>query len=264
MKEEILNITGMSCASCAMRIEKGLLKEAGVKNVNVNLALEKATIEYDENLFNSGKISEKIKDLGYGVIEKEPETGRNEAEINVLGMSCASCVGRVEKAINRLPGIVSSSVNLATEKAHVEFDRSLINVEKVLEAVEEAGYKASAVMPETGDREKEAREREARDLSLRLVAAAILSSPLLLAMITAMAGIEISLLHNPLFQLAVATPVQFVIGWRFYKNAFHSLKSLSPGMDLLVAMGTSAAYFYSLYNGFLREYPAGVKPELYF
>ncbi len=264
MKEETLNITGMSCASCAMRIEKGLLKEAGVKNVNVNLALEKATVEYDENLLNNGKISEKIKDLGYGVIEKEPETKKNETEINVLGMSCASCVGRVEKAINKLPGIVSSSVNLATERAHVEFEKSLVDVETILKTVEEAGYQASEVMTEAGDREKEARDRETGGLRLRLVAAALLSSPLLLAMITAMAGIKIPFLHNPFFQLAVTTPVQFIIGWRFYKNSYHSLRALSPGMDLLVAMGTSAAYFYSLYNGFFRTYPAGTKPELYF
>jgi Cu+-exporting ATPase len=247
-----------------MRIEKGLLKEAGVKNVNVNLALEKATIEYDEKQIDSGKIPEKIKELGYGIIEQEPGPGKNEAEINVLGMSCASCVGRVEKALNRLPGMVSSSVNLATEKAHVEFDNSLLDLNKVLSVIEEAGYQASEVKPETLDHEKEIREREAGHLRLRFFAAAILSSPLLLAMITGMTGIEISLLHNPFFQLAVTTPVQFAIGWRFYKNAYHSLRSLSPGMDLLVAMGTSAAYFYSLYNGFIRNYPAGTKPELYF
>ncbi len=264
MKEETLNITGMSCASCAMRIEKGLGKEEGVKRVNVNLALERATVEYDESLVNSGKISEKIKDLGYGVIEEETTTGSNRAEINVGGMTCASCVGRVEKAINRLPGIVSASVNLATEKAHVEFDRAAVDVDKIVKAVEEAGYRASAVRAETEDREKEAREKEERNLKLRLIAAVILSSPLLLAMITAMAGIEIALLHNPLFQFMVATPVQFIIGWRFYRNSYHSLRSLSPGMDLLVAMGTSAAYFFSVYNGFVRNYPPGSKPELYF
>lgn len=264
MKEETLNITGMSCASCAMRIEKGLGKEEVVKHVNVNLALERATVEYDESLVNSGKISEKIKDLGYGVIEEETETGSNRADINVGGMTCASCVGRVEKAINRLPGIVSASVNLATEKAHVEFNRTAVDVDKIVKAVEEAGYRASLVRAETADREKEAREKEERNLKLRLISAIILSSPLLLAMITAIAGFEIALLHNPLFQFAVATPVQFIIGWRFYRNSYHSIRSLSPGMDLLVAMGTSAAYFFSFYNGFIRNYPAGSHPELYF
>ena len=264
MKSETIGITGMSCASCALRIEKGLNKEDGIANVNVNLAMEKATIEYDESIVENESIINKIHDLGYGVIEEEPAKTENEVELNIYGMTCASCVGRVEKALNKLPGIKSASVNLATEKAHIEFDSGSIDVSEITRTVEDAGYRAEEVIAETRDKEKEAREKESRSLKIKLISSIILSSPLLLAMITGFLKIPIEILHNPVFQLVVATPVQFIIGWKFYKNSYHSLKALSPGMDLLVAMGTSAAYFFSIYNGFFKEIPIGSSPELYF
>jgi len=208
MKEDSVNIIGMSCASCAARIEKGLGKMDGVDTVAVNLAMERASIKYDESLIDEENIKQKIKELGYGVIEEEKPD--------------------------------------------------------MIKAVNESGYKAEEVKRTSRDREKEARDKEAKKLKFRLQMSALFSFPLLLAMFTSISGIPIEFLHNPLFQLIAATPVQFIIGLKFYINSYHSLRAKSPGMDLLVAMGTSAAYFFSIYNGFIKDIPIGGRPDLYF
>lgn len=194
MRKEAIGITGMSCASCAARIEKGLKQEDGVMDVVVNLALEEAVVEFDEDKFSKADAANIIKDLGYGTIdEKAPAPGEDSA-----------------------------------------------------------------------DREKEVRQREIKKLKRAFIISALLSFPLILAMISGLLKLPIPLLHNPVFQFVLATPVQFVIGWRFYKNAYHGLKAKSPGMDLLVAMGTTAAYLFSIYNGFFKEIPVGAHAELYF
>ena len=193
MKKENLNITGMSCASCVNRIEKGLNTERGINNININLALERASIEYDEAEINRGDIIQKIENLGYGVVEKTTD-----------------------------------------------------------------------VFHEGMDSDNEFRKKEINKLKLYFTISAILSTPLLLAMLLGILDLPFDFLHNPLLQLILATPVQFIIGWRFYKNAFYGLKAKSPGMDLLIAIGTSAAYFFSIYNGFFKEISSGSKPQLYF
>ncbi|MCP4133693.1 MAG: copper-translocating P-type ATPase [bacterium] len=274
MKKETINITGMSCASCAARIEKGLNKEEGVQTTAVNLAMERAVIEFDELVISGTTIRDTIKDLGYGVIEEDyieeneeksnADTRLQRVDLNIYGMSCAACSGRVEKALNAVPEVLSASVNLAAERASVEFESGSITGEDLVKTVEDAGYTAEPVKSENRDAEKEAREKEIGKLKMTLLASIVLSLPLILAMVTGIFKIPIEFLHNPFFQLAVATPVQFFIGWRFYKNAWHGLKSKSPGMDLLVAMGTSAAYFFSIYNGFIKELLPGARPQLYF
>ncbi len=264
MKVESLGITGMSCASCALRIEKGLSKEEGVKNITVNLAMEKAVIEYDDSIIEHDKIQSKIKDLGYGIIEEQKDDEKTHTELNIYGMTCASCAARVEKSLKKIPGINDVNVNLATEKASVEFNPAAATITEMIKAVEEAGYKAEEVTKESKDYEKEAREKEIKNIRIQLISSVILSFPLLLAMITGVLNIPAEILHDPLFQFVAATPVQFIIGWKFYINSYHSLKAKSPGMDILVAMGTSAAYFFSIYNGFIKNAEPGQKPELYF
>ncbi len=255
----------MSCASCALRIEKTLGGQDGIKSVAVNLAMERAAVEYDDTVIDEPAIMDKIRGLGFGVIEKErPVEGPAAAEIAIFGMTCASCSARVEKALKGVPGVTNASVNLATERATVEYDPLNSSVTEMIKAVETAGYKAEEISHDSRDHEKEAREKEIRGLRLRLILSIVLSSPLILAMTLEIINFHIDILHHPLFQLIVASPVQFFIGWRFYRNGWKSLKSLSPGMDLLVAMGTSAAYFFSIYNGFFKELPAGVKGDLYF
>ncbi len=257
-----LGITGMSCASCSQRIEKGLIKLTGILSANINLALEKAQVSYDDSQVKIEDIKRKIEDIGYGAILPEKETIKKSgsAELSISGMTCASCSGRIEKRLAGLAGVTIASVNLATEIAHVYYDSSLIDLSEMIKAVQDLGYGACERKEESVDKAAEAHKREMNKLGLLFVFSAILSFPLVLGMIFMLLKIEFSLFDNPYFQLALATPVQFVIGFRFYKNSWHNLKSLSPGMDVLVALGTSAAYFFSIYNAFLGGNPE----QLYF
>lgn len=256
-----IKITGMTCASCAARIERAITKVEGVSEANVNFATEKATVDFDAEKIDQKLLEGIVKDTGYGVIEEEKHTP-DQVELSVKGMTCASCSTRVDRALNKLDGVTSANVNLATEKATVHFDPAILNVADIISKVEKTGYEASIVEESSEDKEKEAREKESKKLKILLVVSTLLSMPLLSAMITSMLGVHIALLHMPWFQLMLATPVQFVIGFRFYKNSYHSLRSLSPGMDVLVAMGTSAAYLLSVYNGFINK--TLDKPHLYF
>ena len=174
-------------------------------------------------------------------------------------MSCVNCVKAVEKSLNKTEGISNSIINLTTEKASIEFDDKAVSPSQIISVIENAGYGASTICEEN-DQIKD----ESGSLKTRLIVSIILSIPLMLAMISMIFNIHAPLLHNPWFQLIFTTPIQFIIGWKFYKTAYYSLKAKSPGMDVLVALGTSSAFFFSVYNGFFRNYPAGQYPELYF
>ncbi len=183
-------------------------------------------------------------------------------ELKITGMSCASCVAKVEKKLNELEG-VSAAVNLATEKANIKFNNELITEEEIVKAIENLGFGAKLSKDISEDEENKLKEKEIKSLKLSLIISALLSIPLVSAMFFNMLNINndlAKLLHNPIFQLILATPVQFVIGSRFYKNAYYSLKAKSANMDVLIAMGTSAAYFFSIYNAFIK----GNTMELYF
>ncbi|NLC69158.1 MAG: copper-translocating P-type ATPase [Clostridiaceae bacterium] len=183
--------------------------------------------------------------------------------LEITGMSCAACAARIEKRLGRIDGVQKVAVNLATGKATVEYDSARVAATDMVKAVEALGYGAR-VAGETagaaGEREKE-RAKEIKRLRAEFILSAVLSFPLLLAMILALANVDLPILHflhNEYFQLVIATPVQFIIGSRFYRNAFRALKARSANMDVLIAMGTSAAYLFSIYNGFLV--PAGQGP----
>ncbi len=255
-----LGITGMSCASCALRIEKGLLNLKGVKSANVNLALEKASVSFDESAVELKKIVKKIQDLGYGIIEESKNTRFLTADFKITGMSCASCSSRIEKKLSSLQGIKSAAVNLAAEKARIEYDSRKIQPQTMIKAVHDLGYEAELLGEQAQDSEKLARRKEMKHAAILFISSAVLSFPLFLGMLFMLFKIDFPPIHDPVFQLILATPIQFIIGFRFYKKSFYSIKSLSPGMDLLVAMGTSAAYFFSIYNAFF----AGNKENLYF
>lgn len=186
--------------------------------------------------------------------------------LKISGMTCAACSARIEKRLNRLDGVESAVVNLATERANIEYDSAKVNSAELIKTIEALGYKAEKIENVSKDKEKEQREKEIRRLKLELIASAILSSPLILAMVFALLNINIPFVHNEVFQLIVATPVQFIIGFRFYKNAYHALRAKSPNMDVLIAMGTSAAYFFSIYNGFFVPHmeTGMIMKELYF
>ncbi|MEN6462633.1 MAG: heavy metal translocating P-type ATPase [Syntrophomonas sp.] len=266
LRKESIKISGMSCAACAARIEKGLNKLEGVNNANVNLAVEKATVDFDDKVVNPDKLEEVIEKLGYGVIKETPAE-ETQAELKITGMSCAACSAKIEKSLNKIDGINKAAVNLTTERASIQYDTSLVKVSDMIKTIRALGYEAEKAEDISRDREQEQRQKEIWQLRTTLIISAILSSPLLLAMFLSVLRIEtpwLSLLHNAYFQLAIATPIQFGIGSRFYKHAYFALRSGSANMDVLIAMGTSAAYFFSLYNVFFERVPAGMMKDLYF
>ncbi|MFA7533954.1 MAG: heavy metal translocating P-type ATPase [Tissierellaceae bacterium] len=173
----------------------------------------------------------------------------------VEGMTCAACSARVEKALNKMEGVVNANVNLTTNKAVIEYPSGSIDEFDLVNVVEKAGYKAEVEVERDLDREKELREKEIKSLKTSFFISAALSLPLFSAMFFHMAGID-NILGNGWFQLLLATPVQFGIGYRYYKGAFNSLRGGGANMDVLVSMGTSAAYFYSIFNLFtgVHEY----------
>ncbi len=266
-KKETLKISGMSCAACALRIEKGLSKVGGVKKATVNFATEKATVEYDPVQVSNQALEAVVEKLGYGIIrEKGPE---GKVTLKISGMTCAACSARIEKKLNKLEGVTKAAVNLATEKASVEFDAQRIKIAEIAAAVTGLGYGAEPEQEFSGDREKEQREKEIKRLRTELIVSAVLSAPLILGMILALLGVNIPFLHDWRFQILLATPVQFYIGFRFYKHAYYALRAKSPNMDVLIAMGTTAAYVYSLYNAFFQKAMPGsgtpmMMKDLYF
>ncbi|PZE19549.1 Cu(2+)-exporting ATPase [Paenibacillus xerothermodurans] len=240
-KQATLQVTGMTCAACANRIEKGLTKLEGVSQANVNFALEQATVQFDPAKVDMSRVEQKIKDLGYGTVKQS-------ADFDIVGMTCAACAARIEKGLNKLEG-VNATVNLALETAHVEYAPSMVSTAELIKKVEQLGYKAT---PKTeAQTDGDHRQREIRHQQWMLIISAILTFPLLWAMVghfsfTAWIWVP-EIFMEPRFQFALATPVQFIIGGRFYIGAFKALRNGSANMDVLVALGTSAAYFFSLY-----------------
>ena len=250
-----LKIGGMSCAVCAGRIEKGLAAMPGMDKANVNLAVEKASVTYNSKQLTLMEIAEKIEGLGYQVI-------KDKAELKITGMSCAACSGRIEKALNKMPGVYNAVVNLVMEKATLEYDANELSLKDIIGKIENLGYGARNVNEKTEvDTERQARHAEIAHQRFRLLISVVFSIPLLLAMVFHMSGTGGSLAHylmNPYLQWLLATPVQFVAGWQFYRGAYLALKNGSANMDVLVVLGTSAAYFYSIFTIIAQ------RSELYF
>lgn len=240
MKKATLDVEGMTCAACSSRVAKNLSKIEGVKEVNVNLLANRATIEYDADVVSNGTLVETIKKTGY-------EVPLRRITLLIDGMTCASCSSRIEKALEKHPDVVSANVNLANNKATVDFHSGTMEEKDIVQIVEKTGYKAEIEKEVDQDREKVRREKEIKDLKRHFIISLILTIPLFSAMFFHMAG-QMNLLTDGYFQWLLATPVQFFIGWRFYKGAYHSLRGGGANMDVLVAMGTSAAYFFSVYN----------------
>ncbi|WP_060788694.1 heavy metal translocating P-type ATPase [Geobacillus zalihae] len=257
-KTVTLKVTGMTCAACANRIEKVLNKMEGVK-AHVNLAMEKATIQYDPSKQTIADIETKIENLGYGVATEK-------VTLDIEGMTCAACATRIEKGLNRMEGVTSAAVNLATNSAVVEYKEGVTSVEDILEKIKKLGYKGQIRNEEQDDagRKEERLKQKQRQLAISI----ILSLPLLYTMLAHMPfdmGLPMpQLLMNPWFQLLFATPVQFYIGGPFYVGAYRALRNKSANMDVLVALGTSAAYVYSLYEALRTLGNPQYMPRLYF
>ncbi|MDA2779390.1 heavy metal translocating P-type ATPase [Bacillus cereus group sp. Bc002] len=242
-KEANLQISGMTCAACANRIEKGLKKVEGVHDANVNFALEKTKIMYDPQKTNPQQFKEKVESLGYGIVS-------DKAEFTVSGMTCAACANRVEKRLNKLEGVNEATVNFALESATVDFNPDEINVNEMKSAITKLGYKLELKSDEQ-DGSTDHRLQEIERQKKKFIVSFILSFPLLWAMVSHFSFTSFiylpDMLMNPWVQMALATPVQFIIGGQFYVGAYKALCNKSANMDVLVALGTSAAYFYSVY-----------------
>lgn len=245
----------MTCAACSTRVEKVLNRMDGVE-AKVNLATEKASIEYDLDKVSLEEIEHKINDIGYDV-------EKTDAEFDVTGMTCAACSSRIEKVLNRFDGVETASVNLTTEKATVSYNPNTVSTQEIIKKIRDIGYDATVA----GDGEEKAdrKDKELNTLKWKVIIGAILSGPLVVTMLDHLFGMNLpSIFMNPWFQILFATPVQFILGWQFYRGAYKNLKSFNANMDVLVAMGTSAAYFYSLYETYRWMTGATTDPHLYF
>lgn len=247
-----LPVSGMTCASCAGRVERALRKVPGVQDASVNLASEQARVQLaaPSSAATLPALVAAVEQAGYQV-------PAHSLELAIEGMTCASCVGRVERALSKVPGVRSASVNLASERAHVEL-LGAVETAALIAAVDKAGYQARPLEPDQPAVDP-AVARLARE-RWWLAAAILLSLPLVLPMVGDWFGQHWML--PAWVQFLLATPVQFLIGARFYVSAYKAVRARSGNMDLLVALGTSAGYGLSLYLWYAAA--PGQMPHLYF
>ena len=233
-----LDIDGMTCAACVIRLEKALSRVSGVRDVTVNLALERASLLIDNGATGIEALTDAVNGAGFSV-------GRETLAFAVEGMTCAACATRVEKALKRIPGVLEANVNLVAERASINIVRGQVRSEDVATALERAGYRAN-FDPAEPTAQVQLDEAKADNERRVVILSAALTTPLVLGMLFQVLGYE-DLHVMPAFEVLIATPIQFVIGARFYRGAFNALRGGSANMDVLVVLGTTAAYGFSWY-----------------
>jgi len=254
-------IVGMSCASCASTIQRGLAGLKGVEKANVNFATSKATVLYEPQLVKPEDFISTVRKSGY-------EVGTASLELPIQGMVCASCVQKVEKALHQIKGVLKAVVNLATARVKVEYLPSETSFQEIKRAVESTGYKVLEVKPseEVEDAEGLIRKKEYKKLKTKFIVGAILGLIVFLGSSPRWFPWIPSFFNNFFVLWALATPVQFWIGWQFYRGAWGAFRHRNADMNTLIAVGTSAAYLYSvvatLFPSFFES--GGIKPEVYF
>ncbi|QPC88802.1 cadmium-translocating P-type ATPase (plasmid) [Mesorhizobium sp. NBSH29] len=258
------SIEGMTCASCFGRVERAIAKLPDVSKASVNLATERAEVTF-AGAPDVGAVVQAIADAGYSVPE-------DKVELSVEGMTCASCVGRIEKALRAVPGVTDASVNLATERAAVRYLRGVVDIGSLIGAVRAAGYEARAASTETGNQEQEARAAEMTRLQRSLAVAAALTLPIV---VLEMGSHFVPAIHDFVMnniemrqswfvQFALASLVLFGPGLRFYQKGVPALFRFAPDMNSLVALGTIAAWGYSVVATFAPQtLPAGTANVYY-
>jgi len=253
MAKEILEITGMTCASCAKAVERYVGKVDGVGSAVVNIATEKLTVEFDETKTDMGKIKDAVIKAGYGV--KGSNGSTREISLPIAGMTCASCVKAVERAVGKLEGIEKVYVNLAAEKAKIVYDTEKIRLSQIRDAIVKAGYEPLEMEnTNQADYEKARRENEVRTLKTKFLISAIFTLPLFYIAMGHMIGLPLPMIidshDNPLnfalIQLLLVIPTM-IAGYRFYTIGFSRLVRREPNMDSLIAVGTAAAFLYGIY-----------------
>ena len=246
MKEEKVKITGMTCSACANRVQKVVGKLDGVEEANVNFATETLSVKYDNSKINNSDIESSIEKAGYGV-----EKNIKNYSFKVEGMTCSACANRVERVTKKASGVENSSVNFATEKLNITFDENKISVNELKSIVEKAGYNLIV------EEKKESSTKKIPDykkLWYRFILSIIFTIPLLIISMGHMVGMHLPHIIDPMInplnfaitQLALTIPVM-IIGYKFYLIGFKNLFKLSPNMDSLIAIGTSAAVIYGLF-----------------
>jgi Cu+-exporting ATPase len=268
-------VSGMSCAACAAVIEKTLAKQPGIRTANVNLAAEKLAVEFDRGETDVDAIVAAVEAAGYGATEIAEEPALSQSghiDLLISGMTCAACQAVTEKVLSKVPGVKSAAVNLATESAAVEYDPMVVGPNELIAAIVAAGYgasikvEASSFASDEEDPQRVAQAKYYKQLRRMFILATVLSIPLLISMIP---GVEDAIVKAfggempfgpyssqgmflmKLLMFALAAPVQFVAGARFYRGAWHAIKNRAGNMDLLVALGTSAAFFFSVATTFI-------------
>jgi Cu+-exporting ATPase len=239
-----LPITGMTCAACSTRVQNTLSRLEGIDSATVNLAAEKATISYNPSSTSVENFIKTIKDLGYGV-------SVSKIILPIKGMTCAACVKRVQDGLASLEGVLSASVNIATEKATVEYIPLQVGMREFKKAVRDIGYDIIEVQhgEDVVEKEKMEREKAYRKLKTKLIAGISLTVPIFILVfwdrlgLSSITGIPGQI--NFLLQFIIQTPVQFWVGWQFYSGAIAAARHRTTNMNTLIAVGTSAAYVYS-------------------
>ena len=239
----------MSCAACVRRVEQGLSAVEGVNSASVNFATERASVEYDPEAVTSAALRAKVKELGYDVVEAQTAQGETlqKTTVSIGGMTCAACVRRVEAALKALPGVKDASVNLATSRGTVVHDRDLFDVSQLKKTVDDAGYQFLGILGETEtDPIEAARRHELTELKLKLVVGVVLSVLIHLGSTPHFFPFLESIPHHLMLLalLAMATPVVFWVGSRFFIGAYKAALQRTTDMNTLVAVGALSAYLY--------------------
>ncbi len=242
-KQIVLPVTGMTCANCVATIERNLKKESGVQTAVVNLSSERATVEFDPALVGLDTLIGRVEKAGYGIA-----TG--EADLRIRGMSDDNDARRLQKALEKIDGVRQVTVSFATERALVKYVPTLTSQTELRAAVKNAGFEAMELGGDARDAEADARQAEIAHQRKLLIVGLIFTIPLFsLAMARDFGLLPMGWSHASWMNwlmLVMATPVQFYVGWQYYRNGYKSLRNGSANMDVLIAMGSSAAYFYSL------------------
>ncbi len=255
-----LPIAGMSCASCAVTIEKTLQNETGVQKASVNFANQKAHVIFDVNQTDAARLAQSIKSVGYQV-------GSSQVELAIKGMSCASCVNRVEAALKKIPGVLDASVNLSTERAHVSYIPELVNFEKLTTAVTDSGYEAVIVSGrESEDFERKEREKNYKRLFGKMVFSAVFSIIILFGSLSDVFTFLNAVPEQTRWILLfiLTTPVLIYSGSQFYTGAWKALTHRAADMNTLIAIGTGAAYIYSVVATFFPSFLPENMRNIYF
>ncbi len=260
-KKIALPIEGMSCASCASKIERGLKSQKGIEQAKVNFAASKAWIFYEPQLIGLEQLVASVRKSGY-------EVRTTVAEFYIKGMNCASCRRKIEKVLLNTKGVVKFSLNLATEKASVEYLSSETSSEEIKKVIESTGYEIFefASAEEIEAQERSLHQKEVKKLKIKLITGSILALLVFLGSSPHWFSWVPYFLNNFLLLWILATPVQFWVGWQFYQGAWRAFKNKIADMNTLIAVGTSAAYLYSLMATLFPSFfeSGGIKPEVYF